>query len=504
MFDKKILCLGNNTIDTDARVSEIAKLNNTQNFGLIDQYNFVPHNNGYYHTSIVDLSSGEIIELAKHFDCVIMLDQPVDEWSHWKILLSTYRIMQQLDEFAISTDYKLNLNIKKFLEFDTFLKENKSFCIYPWIEKIEHNGKLSPCARSKYVITTLDKLGNWATDSKYQQLREKMLAGERIPEVCNVCYEQEDLDIETYRTFETREWVAKLNINSIDDLNNIQHPYYYEVRLNNKCNIMCRGCRPEYSSKIEHEYKTFGIKFSNQREWRYSSLGVIDRTTLNPDVRVYLTGGEPTVMSSVYKFMQECIKEGKTDFDFTLGTNAAKLSKKFLDLSDHFTNMNFSVSIDGYEQINDYWRWGSQWNEVIANTKELARRGHTISINCVPGIYNVTNLHLLFEFLDREFPFAGIYLQINYNKQQSAYNHPNHQLVLESMKRCQQTKAYYTDGKSVRTIIDSLYNYYANSPQLDVESLKEFFEHNDLLDRARNSKLGDYIPELEACRKFIA
>ena len=33
--------------------------------------------------------------------------------------------------------------------------------------------------------------------------------------------------------------------------------------------------------------------------------------------------------------------------------------------------------------------------------------------------------------------------------------------------------------------------------------LKKFFEYNDILDKSRSSKLGDYIPELEACRKYI-
>jgi hypothetical protein len=32
--------------------------------------------------------------------------------------------------------------------------------------------------------------------------------------------------------------------------------------------------------------------------------------------------------------------------------------------------------------------------------------------------------------------------------------------------------------------------------------LKDFFDYNDQLDRARGTRLGDYIPELEAARKF--
>jgi hypothetical protein len=140
---------------------------------------------------------------------------------------------------------------------------------------------------------------------------------------------------------------------------------------------------------------------------------------------------------------------------------------------------------------------------VIENAHILKDQGHTISINCVPGIYNVTNLHLLYEFLDQEFPHAGIYLQINHVGMQSAYNHPNSKLVVESMTRCQQTKTYYIDGKSNRTSIDSLLNYYSTDPECNLQDLRAFFDYNDQLDRARNVRLRDYIPELEACRKLI-
>ena len=229
----------------------------------------------------------------------------------------------------------------------------------------------------------------------------------------------------------------------------------------------------------------------------------IDISTLDPSVRVYLTGGEPTVIADVYRFMENCIAAGKTDFDFTLGTNAVKISNKFLELADHFTNMNFSVSIDGFGKINDYWRWGSDWNTIVQNTKLLQSRGHNISINCVPGIYNVTNLHLLYEFLDKEFPQTTVYLQLNYEPLQSAWNHPNAEMVVESMRRCKQTKVYFADGKSNKSMLDQFYDYYSNNPKPNLEDLKKFFEFNDKLDAARGSKLGDYIPELEECRKLF-
>jgi len=503
MINKKILCLGHNQSSTDSDVTALAITHNTINHGLITQETFVPVEDGYYHTSIVDISSGAIIQMATYFDIIILLDQPVAEWPHWKSLLSTYKLMIELEKLGNTTVYKDNANIQRYKLFSQ-LTNNKSFCIYPWIELIESTtNTLTLCARSTTKVATTSELGNWKTNSEYKKIREAMLRGELLPNHCGYCYSYESAGIESYREFETIEWLAKLDISSIAELNEIEHPYYYEIRLNNKCNLKCRSCKPEHSSSIEKEYKKFNIIYPYEQSFDYSSLDILDIKSLTPKTRVYLTGGEPTVMVEVYEFMESCIKAGKTDFDFTLGTNAAKISKRFLKLSKHFTNMGFSISLDGYGKVNDYWRSGSDFDTIIKNTKILQAQGHNISINCVPSIHNVTNLHLLFEFLDKEFPHCGMYLQINHNSMQSAFNHPNAKLVVESMEKCKQTKSYYRDGKSNKTGIDSLYDHYNNNPVFNKEELKQFFEYNDKLDNARGVKLIDYIPELEECRKLI-
>jgi pyruvate-formate lyase-activating enzyme len=508
MFNKKILCLGANNKDTDDKTTILADTNQTTNHGLVLDENFNPELPGYYHTSIVDISFGGIIKLAKQFDTILSLDQTADQWPHEKPILSTFKLMAELEKLGYDTVYQSRPDTEKYKTFHKLLEENKSFCIYPWIEKIEGDeGYLTPCARSSKKITTNHELKDWRTDQNYQKIRQSMLKGELLPDTCSYCYDYENKGIESYRIYETKEWTNKLKINSIEDLEKIDRPYYYEVRLNNKCNVQCRSCRPEHSHLIEKEYKKFNIIYPpgliGRQDITYSSTDIIDINTLDTNSRVYLTGGEPTIISEVYRFMEKCITANKTDFHFTLGTNGQKISDKFIELADHFSDMNFSFSLDCYGKINDYWRWGSNWDTVIKNAHLLESKGHSISINTVPGIYSVTNLHLLFEFLDREFPMISVYIQLNSIGIQSAYNHPNYKLVLESMEKCKKTNVYYADGKSCKTGIDSLFDYYSTGPECNWDDLKKFFDYNDQLDRARNVKLADYIPELEACRNLI-
>lgn len=506
-FDGAVLFLGNNDESTDHQVSDLAQRDSTVNYGLVTDLNFVPKNSGYYHTSVMDIAWGDLVKVSQKFGTVVMLDQPQGEWSHWKCFQATFKLMQKLQELGQNTVFRANKNVKK-LEYwsNLVFKENKSFCIYPWINYHQKGKNLHLCSRSRPAVTTVDKMQSWRSDPDYDQIRNKMLKGELLPEHCATCYNRyEKQGVESYRQFETLDWVANLDLDSVDDLAHIQYPHFYEVHAGNHCNIKCRGCQPAFSAPIGHEIKKFNIKTPVPVKWKInaSSIDRINIDTLHKKTSVYFQGGEPTIMPEVLDFLKQCIAQNKTDFFLTMCTNGVKISEEFLQVISNFSNTNFSFSIDGYSQINDYWRSGSRWSKVIDNLRLLQSQGHSISINTVPGIYNVTNLHLLFEFLDRELPFTAVYMQLNYLPWQSAFNHPLKEQVLESMRKCMQTSIYHSNGKSCKSSIDSIYAHYSNNPECNLKDLKDFFDYNDQLDRARGTKLADYIPELEQARTYI-
>lgn len=503
---KKTLFLGNNDEVSDLEVLRLSEKNGIKNYGLLTDPEFVPNLAGYYHSSVTDIPFGKLLLLAQRFDIIVMLDQPQSQWSHWKCLSATYKLMVKLEDLKKVTIFRDNANSKKIFYWeDLVYNKNKSFCIYPWINFNNTGTKLLLCSRSSKKITTVEQLQDWSTDPDYNVIRNQMLEGTRLPEHCSTCYKYEDLGIESYRQFETLDWVSQLDLDSVEDLKKIDRPYYYEVLLGNHCNIKCRGCQPAYSNPIGIESKKFNIVPPIQLNWESAtpSIDQIDIDKLNEKSQVYFQGGEPTIMPEVLEFMKRCLKKNKINFDLSMCTNGVKISDKFLKLVSNFPNTNFSFSIDGFSRINDYWRSGSQWNTVIANAKLLQSHGHAISINTVPGIYNVTNLHLLFEFLEREFPFTTVYMQINYLTWQSVYNHPNADLVMKSMEKCMNTAIYQSNGKSCKTAIDSIYKHYSSNPICNIDDLRAFFNYNDQLDHARGVRLADYIPELEAARSLI-
>ena len=175
-----------------------------------------------------------------------------------------------------------------------------------------------------------------------------------------------------------------------------------------------------------------------------------------------------------------------------------------ITLLKEFPRVTFSISFDGYGQINDYIRWGSNFDIITNNCQRILKEGHHLAFQTVFSLYNATRIHEIYEFYDREFlglnslvqPAGGLTSYLG------PWNNPLREQVLESMYRCQETKVYYNGGRNTDALVEEMINRYKNY-DCDFDILSKFFQYNDQLDQARGSQLGDYIPELEQARALI-
>ena len=493
-LSKKILCLGNNSQDTNIKTQKIATTNSKKYHGLITE--IIPIVDGYYQTSVYDIEYGKLIELIKLFDEVIILDQTKAEWGHSDAFYNTIRIAKQAAEFVkvtwLDQTYSDNITV-----FEKLVNTNKSFCIFPFIELLVNNGSTTVCCRSSTPITKLSALTNFQTDAEYKKIRDSMLAGELLPKHCGTCYNYESNGMISARQQETVEWANRLNLTSINELANITSPAYYEVRASNVCNLQCRMCGPESSNLIEKEYKTIGL-YKNNTPIEYTDFKFIDFTNLK---KLCVAGGEPTAMPEFYEFLQTCIDQNNTSFEFLVTTNANKISKKLLNLFAQFDNLQFVVSIDGLDDVNHYIRWPSEWMSTINNVHNLKKQGHNVSFNTTVSIYNITNLYLLLKFFDTEFPKSLVHCSLA----ESIDDILSPFLFwgsIDTLNNIINLNCYKNDPM-LKSFIDGLIAHFNNINSIDVVRLTKFFEFNDKLDSSRNVQLIDYIPELDNCRKYI-
>jgi len=509
---EKILCLGDNT-SVDAWAHKLTKKFAEEN-GVIFRGQLsdlhVELENGCYHIGPFVMQQKNIIEIAKKFTKVILLDQKQEQFSHSRIFLAMWKLVKDMKETGIHVKILNQKNMEYLDKWEKIFENNKSICMNPWI--VMHDGQggyTNLCGRNWTRIKKRKDILNWKNDQEYNNIRKKMLDGEKIPG-CRVCYDFEEKNIRDMRWTDSFDWITRLKIKSVEDLEKLKDPVYFEVRPSNKCNLKCRMCGPKWSHLIQKEtksinddkFQTLAMQHNAEEILNNPSFNLLNLNTL---VRLYIAGGEPTVMPEVYQFLKNCIIQKKTNFELNINTNAVKISETLFDLFKNFSKLWFTCSIDGTHKINEYIRWGTESEKQIKNIHRLKQGGAGIHFISVISIYNVHEIGKIMEFFDYEFPYATI--QLNHgeyrNKILSAWLHPNHDLVIESLEKAKKTKCYWHQERGAKTIVDGLYQYYIKKPKIDKLKISNFFYYNDTLDKIRGSKLGDYIPELEECRKYI-
>lgn len=493
-----------------------AKKNNTKFIGLLskqENYDF-----GVYHVGPYDMDIKTIISIAKqYFTKIICLEQKQEQYSHYRIFLAMFKLIKDIRNTGLVVEEQDPKIFKYLHDWEDTFEKNRHICALPFFEYHDPNtGGLLLCGRSmNFDIVEKDvfknKMEAWSKGKNINEIRRKMLSGEKNIE-CKSCHVYEERNIRDQRWNYSFSWLAKLKVQNLEDLKNKSRPLHFNVRLNNKCNLMCRMCGAEYSHLIEKENnkitdEKFKTLFLDKDIPNYNgSLRSIDVEQLSSDSFIYITGGEPTINNELYLFLQKCIEKKKTDIEIKIQTNAARTNTKLLNLLEHFSNLTMNCSIDGIEKINEYQRWKVNSQEQKENIYKYQKQGHHIHIIHVISIYNISTIGKTFKYFDECFPFASVQVQIAGSKKNvlNPLNHFDRNLVLNSIIEAKNTKCYWHNESGTTTIINYLYNFYNNpDSKINYEELHNFFYYNDMLDRQRGSLLADYMPDLESIRQKL-
>jgi len=375
---------------------------------------------------------------------------------------------------------------------------NQSFCILPFIHlHVNEYDQIKTCCYGdpiKQYTTNFD----FETDAALSEIRKKMLGNIPVAQ-CKNCYKIEQHGGESFRQRDTSEWMSKLNLESIDQVRPAL--IYYDIRNDNTCNLACRICYPGASSQIEKEYRA--LKWPINPASRTTTLWeTIDYSNIQ---KLLVAGGEPTIMSSFQKFLMQAIEHNRTDCELRIITNGTNLNKQILSLLSKFKSIEFTVSIDGYNQVNRYIRWPSDWPTLVQNIHRLYGITENVSFNVTVSLYNINCLSELIKFLETEYTDPLIMLNEAVNPAPHAeiapWNLPDKTTALADLISIRSTKTYAKEqdfANRVEYFISRL-----TDATFSQEKLKRFFAYNDAVDQHRMIQLKDYLPELEKYRYSI-
>ena len=424
------------------------------------------------------------------------------------------------------------------------LNNSPTFCTIPFVSLVVNtDGAIRPCCMIKGQYSQLKKADGtkytikdnlndaWNSD-EMRRMRMAMINGEKL-EGCNVCYLQEASGRTSNREYANAEWTHKLTSKEIENkidqaiLNAGEIDYsiaYLDLRLGNLCNLKCRMCSPFNSSQIAKEHldleqrdpaykvvwaSTFGKfnpRFNDMQEWFDNDILWDQVIDMIPNLKkVYMTGGEPTLIENNFKFMQACIDKGRKDIVLFFNTNCTNVNKKFTNLISQFDRVNINASIDGVNEVNDYIRAPSKWSQISRNVETLAQMPNVV-LGVTPTVqtYNVFNLIDTLNWVDS--------LNKKYNKNifvDFLINvHPKHLAVgILPDKIRQQVSSKLLEYKAN--------NFNQATPELTVnstngiigllqqdrvvdwqEQLNKFKTYTESLDRERNQSLSSISKEL--------
>jgi MoaA/NifB/PqqE/SkfB family radical SAM enzyme len=383
--------------------------------------------------------------------------------------------------------------------------KGKTSCILPWIHKyVNPQGLVMPCCvgNEKYPIGNINH--NNLEDISTKTIRTQMQKGQR-PDSCSHCYETEDLGLISKR--------QKANDSFVQY--KLQQDFvlrYIDIRLSNKCNLMCRMCSGKYSNRIaQEEEKLYGFtKYKDEILDDRLIQKQLDYIKNNIDTieRVYFAGGEPLINKEHYDILNLLIDYKKTDVKINYNSNFSMLKfKKYnvLDYWDKFSSVSIGASLDLLGPQSNYVRYGVEY-DVLENNYHLVKdRSHIdFAITSTLHIMNIFNL----PSLQKHWIELGLDCsKINFNilttpKEQCLTVLPEHYKNLASVK-------IYDHIQYLKNIPNSTYlisNWEQTQKFMitnnDSHLLGEFFRLNDDKDRVRNQNFEDYYPEYKDLRKY--
>ena len=413
--------------------------------------------------------------------------------------------------------------------------ESKTFCIYPFYNinsntdgsvklccNIRDNSHVKKNDGTEYNLgkDSIDEI--WNSDY-LKNTRSKMLAGEKVND-CKDCYRHEELSGSSSRTQSNKQYFHNPKIlKAVNDFIithkvSITHLNSVELRLGNVCNLACNSCWGYSSSRVNDERmkilkqedvtSKYRVLWSSElsipddiNKWYKNSVYKANIETIAMNLeRVYITGGEPTLIKENRTLLQNLIDSGNTNCFISFTTNGTTSDGELLDLLRHFTTSEIQISLDGIENQANYIRYPINWIEFNENVDKLSSMSNVkIVFYTVVSAYNLFSIIDILNYVDslaaqRPISWYPIFLDNPSFLRTHIWPLNVRKNAIEKIKHCVENLKnlkYYVGTDTFQKI----YDYYSNE-EYQYNGINEFIEFNLILDNHRSTNFYQTFPEL--------
>jgi organic radical activating enzyme len=237
------------------------------------------------------------------------------------------------------------------------------------------------------------------------ETRQVMLGGEK-PSVCYSCWDRESQNLVSIR--KRADWGDEI-------ITTDPHvPLYIDIKIGRVCNLACKMCHSDYSSKWLHFDKTIqrtGLPpvspEKNHRWFDDPNNQAVIQSLLEKSVEHYgraifnIAGGEPMLSKSFIDFVVQLPDSLKAKTAITITTNGTTIPDVFQDALPRFSVARVCVSMEATSGINEYIRWPSDNAVIDANVQTLHSLGLSVRYQSTIQVYNILNFWEVAQNVDK-------------------------------------------------------------------------------------------------------
>ena len=389
-----------------------------------------------------------------------------------------------------------------------------NYCDYPFSSiHVATDGSVSPCCEYAGSVGNVKSasLATLWSGPGMAAIRESFKADER-PEACWKCFQLEESEGASLRTKRLRAIETSADANRFSVCS---APRMVDIRFSNLCNLRCRTCGPQNSSKWYKDALALGYSLGEKAEIKsFPTLGnLIEQFSEWVDhiEYIYFAGGEPLLIEDHYIILELLIKRGRTSVNLIYTTNMTVLAchgRSIIDLWSHFPNVLMEASVDGVGARGGLIRKDFVWDKFVSHVSEIRQKCPHVAIvfGVTVSIFNILTLTELLEVLRRDCGATAASFFLHSLQEPSHYRT---QVLLEAQKiQAAQSIEYYLAktgfeafgneqawpalAEHLRGIKD-----YMNIEDRSLE-LKNFRETSGKLDVIRAEDTQSILPELAA------
>jgi len=184
---------------------------------------------------------------------------------------------------------------------------------------------------------------------------------------------------------------------------------FFHVILTTECNLQCRYCFGETLEDFDEDFTDFDVDYALPRKANYDLALLAKFCSEDPECVLTFYGGEPLVCTNEIKQIMDSAKPRH----FMIQTNGLLLDKLEPEYVNRFHTI--LVSLDGDEELTDYYRGVGTFRKVMDNVKLIVQNGFRGELIARMTVMEHTDIYNQVTWLvnNDEFPFSSVHWQLN-------------------------------------------------------------------------------------------